>query len=94
MVPFWETKASITRHGVVVKVASVLPPLLSGLFCSENLVINKCFGCDAMRLVMLEEAAAQCDSCWGRPHKVDKSEAGTNCRGFEEVVPAANGMSS
>jgi hypothetical protein len=46
---------------VVVKVAGVLPPLLTGLFCSENLVINKCFRCDAIRLVMLEAAAAQCD---------------------------------
>jgi hypothetical protein len=40
---------------------------------------------------MLEEGASQCESCWGHPHKADKTGARTNRRGFEQVVPATRG---
>ena len=36
------------------KAVSLLSRLLSGLFCADQPVTNKCFRCDAIRLAMLE----------------------------------------
>jgi hypothetical protein len=81
-----ETHVSIALAVAVVKEAGLLSALLSGSFSSRQHVMNKCFRCDAIGLAMLEAAAAQCSSCWGRPHKAGKSGTRTNCRGFEQRV--------
>src|SRR6266850_4338362 len=84
MVSSKEAKTSINPPPAVVKDTGVLSVFLSDLFCSIRRVINKCFRCDAIGLAMLEEGAAQCDSCWGRPHKADEIEARTNRRGLSK----------
>ena len=76
------------------KAVSLLSRLLSGLFCADQPVINKCFRCDAIRLAMLEVGQQSALQAGSVRIARDKSVGRTGYQAIGDTVPTpieANG---